>query len=1034
MKNFYKLLFFAMLLFPAVDAVGGVDVIKERVVPPTVSVNDDDICQGTPIVLTAVGTGTITWHTTPDGSDPSIGTGSTFTHTPTSTTTYYAKANGEVSNPGVLVTVHNKPTISIATPPSNICSGTPVVFNSTVTGGTAPYIYSWTFGGGGTATDPNPSHTFTSLGCTTENFQINVTVTDANGCTGTAQQTITIKQQPHLEIGDSDIFHPFSNCHNNPSINTPNYSLTITNQSNNISCSVYSVNWGDGVVQNNATFPLTHNYTQLGAFNLTVTATGTNGCLTQKTYVVANQSNPAGSLGTLGSTTGLCAPAIVPFTIGNWQLNSPGTQYILNYGDGNIETFNHPLASSTINHIYTTSSCPQLSFTATLTVVNACDSTPYTAGNIQVRIKPDVQFTGPASACQTQNVCFTNTTVPGSFGNCSTLVSYTWDFGDVGSGSSNIVTSNSATPPNGCHTFSGPGVYTVTLSATNPCGTNTYTKTICIESPPTAAFTVNSNAGCAPFAVQATNSSTVTSSCTPTYEWIVVYSSANCGTNPGSSYNYFTNGTTSASANPSFNFPNSGTYTITLKVVSPCNNASATTIKTITVKKPPVVDIGSIPAAGLCVGQTFTPTANVTTCGTQNATYLWTFDGGTPATASIANPGPVSFATSGSHNITLAVITECGTETKVRPITINATPTLNAIANQEKCKGELSNAIVFSGTGTGVTYSWTNNNTSIGLAASASNATSISPFTLLNTTNTVQEATITVTPKIGTCTGVAQTFTIKVNPQATVNNINNLALCHNATQAAITPVSNVGAATFTWTNSHPSIGLAASGNGNIPSFTATNSGTAPIVATITVTPEINGCTGMSRTFTITVNPTPAPLTLPNKDLCHNMPSDTISFGSTTGTTYTWTNSDPSIGLAASGTSSSISFTANNTTTSPKVATITVTPTANGCIGAPQTFTITVNPSAAVTFSQPAQTICSGGSTTAVNLTSTTAGAVFAWTAVVPTGVTGATASGTDTIPVQTLLNSTNAPLTVSYKATAAINGGVTCAGAEYDTL
>lgn len=46
--------------------------------------------------------------------------------------------------------------------------------------------------------------------------------------------------------------------------------------------------------------------------------------------------------------------------------------------------------------------------------------------------------------------------------------------------------------------------------------------------------------------------------------------------------------------------------------------------------------------------------------------------------------------------------------------------------------------------------------------------------------------------------------------------------------------------TYTWTNDKPSIGLAASGTGDIPSFTAINTGIPPVVANITVTPSSNG--------------------------------------------------------------------------------------------------------------------------------------------------------------------------------------------------
>src|ERR1700679_1861897 len=45
-----------------------------------------------------------------------------------------------------------------------------------------------------------------------------------------------------------------------------------------------------------------------------------------------------------------------------------------------------------------------------------------------------------------------------------------------------------------------------------------------------------------------------------------------------------------------------------------------------------------------------------------------------------------------------------------------------------------------------------------------------------------------------------------------------------------------GGCGYNWTNSNPAIGLAASGTGNIPAFTAVNTGTTPITATITATP------------------------------------------------------------------------------------------------------------------------------------------------------------------------------------------------------
>ncbi|WP_316843180.1 gliding motility-associated C-terminal domain-containing protein [Pedobacter psychrodurus] len=52
-----------------------------------------------------------------------------------------------------------------------------------------------------------------------------------------------------------------------------------------------------------------------------------------------------------------------------------------------------------------------------------------------------------------------------------------------------------------------------------------------------------------------------------------------------------------------------------------------------------------------------------------------------------------------------------------------------------------------------------------------------------------------------------------------------------------TPITFPAECIFNWTNNNPSIGLAVSGTGNIPSFTAVNNGNAPVIATITATPQ-----------------------------------------------------------------------------------------------------------------------------------------------------------------------------------------------------
>lgn len=178
----------------------------------------------------------------------------------------------------------------------------------------------------------------------------------------------------------------------------------------------------------------------------------------------------------------------------------------------------------------------------------------------------------------------------------------------------------------------------------------------------------------------------------------------------------------------------------------------------------------------------------------------------------------------------------------------------------------------------------------------------------------------------------------------------NISVVKGITVAATNFVSTPTGATFAWTNSNTAIGLVASGSGDIPAFTATNTGTTAIVATITVTPTLNGTVGTPSSYTITVTPsTPNPstptVTVPaNITVTDKGTVAATSFTITpTGGTFAWTNSNTAIGLSASGSGNIPSFTATNTGTTAITATITVTPTVNGVKGTPSSYTITVNP-------------------------------------------------------------------------------------------
>jgi len=915
-------------------------------------------CQGGSVLLTATG-GSASYQWQRNGTDIPSATGSTYTATQSGT--YTVTAN-PVNSGSVTVTVNPIPAASFTfSPNSNICSGATVQFNSNVTIGTAPYTYSWNFGDASALnTSANPTHVFTSLGCGTQNFTVVLTLTDANGCSTTTSNVVTVKQAPDVQLNDpNNPFTPFSNCNNNPTPSSPNYTITVANNSpaSSTACiTSYNLDWGDGNTQNNVTFPLNHTYTQLGAFNLTVTAIASNGCNGSKTYVVANQSNPAGSLGTLGATTGLCAPATVPFTITNWQNNSPGTTYSLNFDDGTTIALTHPLNPAytvdTVNHIYTTTSCPgSPTFTAKLNVINACATTPYTAGNIQINVKPTASFTSPVTGCAGQNTCFTNTTTTGYNGaSCTPFLIFDWDFGDPSSG-----TNNNATSANPCHVYSTLGVYTVTLkTSSNTCGPTSATKQVCIVAQPVPSFTIDNASGCLPLTVNATNTSNTLTSCSPpTYSWTVTYVSANCGTSSSWS---FTNSTSATSVSPSFIFNNAGTYTIRLSITNACGTFSTT--KTVDVKKPPTVTIPVI--SGACGSVTITPTANVTSCGSGTLSYQWTFTGGTPSSSTNANPGSITFNNAGTNTVSLTVTNDCGPTTASQSFTISSAPNVTVPSNLTLCAGASTGGLTFGSSVAGTTYTWTNSNAAIGLAASGS-ATSASPnipsFVANNATASPITATINVTPVNG-CNGTPQSFTITVNPRPAKPTVTRpVRYCLNETAVPLTATAT-GSNILTWYNNN----LLNNGSTTAPTPITTTAGTA----TYYVNQE-NSFTCKSDTAAIPV--IVSPLIVNNiigsdQNLCTGTPANTLtqvgtlSGGGGSGSyTYQWQSSTD-----GGATWNDIS-TATNASYSPGNVSVTTKfrrkVFSNTCADTSIAVTVAIQGSLGNINVAAAQTICSG---------------------------------------------------------------------------
>ena len=364
-------------------------------------------------------------------------------------------------------------------------------------------------------------------------------------------------------------------------------------------------------------------------------------------------------------------------------------------------------------------------------------------------------------------------------------------------------------------------------------------------------------------------------------------------------------------------------------------------------------------------------------------------------------------------------------------ITVNPTPVVNLIANQVVCNNTSTLASIFAGTAT--SYTWTNSNNTIGLAGSGSGT--IAAFNAVNASNSIPSvATVTVTPVFTnnsvSCQGIPSSFTYTINPTPVVTAPANQVVCNGASSTQVT--FNGTGTQYNWTNTLTSIGLAASGSGNINAFTVSNATVNPVVSQVSVVPIFSGnnlsCSGTPQNLSITVNPSPAAVQPLSQVVCNGQGTAAINFTGTA-TSYSWTNSLPSIGLLGNGTGNITSFNAVNNTNAPVVATLVVQPIFTGanlnCPGVSQTFTITVNPTPTM-GALTNQVLCNGTSTTAINFTGTATS--FAWTNNTPT--IGLAASGSGNIGAFSVINTSNSnAVTATINVTPQFtNAGLTCAG------
>ena len=611
--------------------------------------------------------------------------------------------------------------------------------------------YSWDFGDNESSTEENPMHTYSEDG----EYTVELTATNECGSV-TVSQTITIVTPPTagftadvttgcaaltVQFTDQSSLNatswewsfpggnPSSSTEQNPLVVYDNpgiydVSLTVSNSAGqntatevgyivvttvpvagytsdvngtivdflNTSTNATSYHWDFGDNEESTDTNPTHDYEVDGEYTVVLTATNECGSVTY-TEVVTIVTAPLAGF-TADVTVG-CSSLTVQFmdesteNTTSWEWSFPG-------GNPSSSTEQNPLV------VYDTPG----SYDVTLVASNSEGDDTYTQTEfIIVTTVPTVDFSSSVNA---YTVSFLN--------NSTGATEYLWDFGD----------NTTSEEPNPEHTYSEPGDYTVTLTATNDCGSVTTTQTVTILAVPIAGFSADVTIGCFPLTVQFTdesidadswlwsfpggspNSSTeqnpvVTYNNPGSYsvtleatnsagsntlsitEYIIVenipqpsFTSSITGSiaiftntsNGGTSFEWdFGDNTTSTEENPMHGYAEDGDYTVTLTVTNSCG--SVTTTQSINITTPPIANFSADITEG-CAPLTvqFSDQSTSNTTG-----WSWSFPGGTPSSSIEQNP-VVVYSSSGTFDVTLTVTNLAGSDeaTEVGYVIINDIP------------------------------------------------------------------------------------------------------------------------------------------------------------------------------------------------------------------------------------------------------------------------------------------------------------------------------------------------------------------------
>ena len=642
-------------------------------------------CSGTAVQFTAQCTGTVTSYAWDFGDgDTSTDTNPTHTYQTTSSCTVTLTVTGSCGTDTETKTGYitvNGSTVSADFFATTTAGRVPLAvdFSDSSTGDVLSYL--WSFGDGDTGTVQSPSHLYNNPGT----YTVSLTVSDTCG-------SDTRTRVGYITVNGSTVSADFS------ATTTAGCAPLTVDFSDSSTGDVLSYLWNFGDGDTSTAQDPFHPYNNPGTYTVSLTVSDTCGSDTEtKTgYITVNGSTVSADFS--ATTTTGCAPLTVDFADSS---TGDVLSYLWSFGDGDTSTAQGP------SHLYNNPG----TYTVSLTVSDTCGSdTEIKTDYIVVGDTPIANFTADdTSPCSGQVVCFTDQS-------SNSPTSWSWDLDGDG------IPDTTAQDP--CWTFHSVGVCTVTLVATNACGSDTETKTGYITvngSTVSADFSATTTVGCAPLTVGFADSSTGD---VLSYLW---------------SFGDGTPDTTIQSPTHIYNIP--GTYTVILTVSDTCGSDSETKAGYITVNGSTVsadFSATTVGCAPLTVDFADSSTGDV-------LSYLWSFGDGAPDTT-IQSPTHI-YNIPGTYTVSLTVSDTCGsdTETKTGYIVVGDTPTADFTAdNQAPCSGT-SVQFTANCTGTVDTYSWD--------FGDGNNSSDSNPSHIYNTTNPCT-VTLVVT---GACGEDAQT-------------------------------------------------------------------------------------------------------------------------------------------------------------------------------------------------------------------------------------------------------------------------------------